>query len=489
MDNRATSARVARADDVHRLAAELGDWTVGTGPLFRRLARALAAGVDRGVLVPGARLPSERALAAATWSSRGTAVAAYDLLVGDGVIERRRGSGTFVADPGRRSDDAGLPADREGSALLARLVGTGAGPVSGAPRVIDLSIAVLRDPRGLPVTSVATDDLVDPAPGDGPWGLLALREALARELTRDGLPTVAGQVVVTTGAQQAISVAAACWVRPGDTVVVEDPTYPGALAAFRAAGAQVVGVPVDAHGVDVGALGRALSSRPALVYVQSGGHNPTGSVLAEHRRREVAELVVAARVPLVEDVALAALAWGGTAGALPPIAARVGDHPTVVAGSLSKRFWSGLRVGFARAPEPVAARLARVKATQDLGSSDVSQLLAARLLAHPDTPQFLARRNADLARRHETLTRCLRHLLPEWRWDDAQGGLGLWVRLPSPEAERVAHLALRHGVAVATAEGLAPDGGHPDRLRLSFALPEPLLVEGVTRLAAAWARR
>jgi DNA-binding transcriptional MocR family regulator len=468
--------------------AELGDWTVGTGPLFRRLARAVAAAVDRGALAPGARLPSERALAAATWSSRGTAVAAYDLLVGDGVIERRRGSGTFVAEADRGEDHRTLPADREGSALVARLAGSGTGPAPGTTRVIDLSIAVLHDPTGLPLTSVATTDLVDPTDGDSPWGIPVLREAVARRLTHDGLPTSAAEVVITTGAQQAISIAAACWVRPGDTVVVDDPTYPGALAAFRAAGAEVVGVPVDAHGVELGALADALTSRPALVYVQSAGHNPTGSVLDEHRRQRVAELVTKTRVPLVEDVALAGLACGpGGVRPAPPIAARVGDHPTVVAGSLSKVFWSGLRVGFARAPAPVAARLARVKTTQDLGSSSVSQLLAARLLAHPDTPAFLADRDAALMRRRQVLADQLRTHLPTWDWDVPAGGLSLWVRLPAPCAEHVAHLALRHGVAVATAEGLSPGGGHPDRLRLSFAQPEPLLVEGVARLAAAWA--
>ncbi len=490
MDDRATSARVARAEDRDRVAAELGDWTLGTGPLFRRLARALAAAVDRGALAPGARLPSERALAAATWSSRGTAVAAYDLLVGDGVIERRRGSGTFVAEPDPGPDRRGLPVDREGSALLARLVGSGTGAAPSTTGVIDLSIAVLHDPAGLPPVTVATDDLDDLVAGESPWGLLALREAVAEQLTRDGLPSTASQVVITTGAQQAISVAAACWVRPGDTVVVDDPTYPGALAAFRAAGAEVVGVPVDADGVDLGALAAALAQRPALAYVQSHGHNPTGSVLSDHRRRRVAELVTENRVPLVEDIALAGLAWGrGPGRAVPPIAAAVGDHPAVVTGSLSKTFWSGLRVGYARAPEPVAARLARVKATQDLGSSSVSQLLAARLLAHPDTPAFLAHRNARLERRRRVLTEHLRGRLPEWRWDEPAGGLSLWVRLPTPNAERVAHLALRHGVAVATAEGLSPGGGHPDRLRLSFALPEPLLAEAVDRLAAAWARR
>jgi DNA-binding transcriptional MocR family regulator len=354
--------------------------------------------------------------------------------------------------------------------------------------VIDLSIAVLHDPTGLPRTALTTADLVDPAAGDSPWGLLVLREAVAEQLTRDGLTTSAAEVVITTGAQQAISVAAACWVRPGDTVVVDDPTYPGALAAFRAAGAEVVGVPVDAHGVDVDALAEALTSRPALVYVQSAGHNPTGSILGEHRRQRVADLVTRTRVPLVEDLALAGLTCGpGRERPAPPIAARVGDHPTVVAGSLSKVFWSGLRVGFARAPAPVAARLARVKTTQDLGSSSVSQLLAARLLAHPDTPAFLADRDAGLDRRRRILTGLLRAHLPHWDWDEPAGGLSLWVRLPTPSAEHVAHLALRHGVAVATAEGLSPGDGHPDRLRLSFAQPEELLTEGVVRLAAAWA--
>jgi DNA-binding transcriptional MocR family regulator len=189
----------------------------------------------------------------------------------------------------------------------------------------------------------------------------------------------------------------------------------------------------------------------------------------------------------VEDVALAAL---GRAGRRPPalVAAALGDHPTVVVGSLSKELWAGLRVGYARAPGPVAGRLARIKATQDLGSSAAGQLLASRLLAHPDTPAFLARRNAQLDERRTALVGHLRTHLPAWEADEPAGGLSLWVRLPTPDAERVAHVALRHGVAVATAEGLAPAGGHPDRLRLSFALPEPLLAEGVARLAAAWTR-
>jgi len=477
MVNRSTSARVARSSDVDRLAADLGDWNAGSGPLFRRLARAMADTVERGTLAHGTRLPSERALATAIWVSRGTVVAAYDQLEADGVIERRHGSGTFVA----ASSPGGLPADREGSALLARLVGSGVTPVD----LIDLSIAVLHDAPGLPDITIGTAELSASDDRDSPWGDPRLRRSVAALLTAQGLPTELDQVVITTGAQQAISAAAACWVRPGDRVVVEDPTYPGAIAAFRAAGADVAGVPVDRHGVDIEALADVVADRPALVYLQSAGHNPTGMVMAESRRRAVAGLMAAARVPLVEDVALSGLTWASSPSRrpVPPIVAHIPDHPSAVVGSFSKVFWSGLRVGFARAPRPVAGRLARVKATQDLGSSSAGQTLAARLLDHPDTPRFLATRNAVLRARADHLMAELGRELPTWTWDQPLGGLSLWVRLPIPDAHRFAHAALARGVAVATSEGLSASGAHPDRIRLSFAAPEAVLTEAVRRLA------
>src|SRR3954469_5687433 len=129
------------------LLAEVDDWAAGRGPLFRLLARAVASGIERGVLERGTRLPPERALAAALLVSRGTAVAAYDVLVGDGLVERRQGSGTYVLGAG----SLGLPSGREGSALVHRLVersarpGTAASGVPGTSTLIDLSISVLHD--------------------------------------------------------------------------------------------------------------------------------------------------------------------------------------------------------------------------------------------------------------------------------------------------------------------------------------------------------
>jgi DNA-binding transcriptional MocR family regulator len=481
MMNRATSAQLARSADVVRMVDELGDWAVGPAPIFRQLALAIARGIERGALAHGSRLPAERALAMAMSVSRGTAVAAYDLLVADGLVERRQGSGTFAIGPG----SLGLPQGREGSALVARLVDRSA----VATDVIDLSISVLHDASGLPDATISTGDLrkVVPDTGYSPWGLAGLRAAVAELVTDWGLDTAPGQVVITTGAQQAISAAAACWVRPGDVVIVEDPTYPGALSAFTAAGARLLGVPVDRHGVRPDALRGALSEHPSLVYLQSTLHSPTGVVLAESRRREIAALLADARVPLVEDLALSGLCWDRAPA---PIAAHAPSAPIAVVGSLSKLFWGGLRLGFVRAPEPVALRFARVKATNDLGSSAVAQVLAERLLRAEDRSAFIAARNEELRQRYGVLASALRRALPSWTWTEPAGGLSIWVRLPDRVAEPFARAALRSGVAVATAAALSPVGaegaGGGDGVRLSFSAPAEVLRAGVSRLATAW---
>jgi DNA-binding transcriptional MocR family regulator len=476
MENRATSAQVARSSSTARLVELLGDWMGASGPLYRRLARALAAAVEHGELAASDRLPSERALAAAVAVSRGVAVAAYDELVADGVVERRQGSGTYVTGP----PGGALPAGREGSSLVRRFVERRA-----APGVIDLSISVLTDPAGLPDIAVGLADL---GPGaDDPWGLPALRSRVAERLGAIGLATRPEQVVITTGAQQGLSIAAGCWVRPGDRVVIDDPTYPGALSAVLAAGARPVPVAVDRHGPVLADLEAALAERPALVYVQSGVHSPTGGRLSDHRRDQIARLVAAHRVPLVEDHALFALDWSG-ARAPSPIAARIPEHPVAVVGSYSKRFWGGLRVGFVRAPEPVARRLVRVKATHDLGSSAVSQLAALRLLDHRDHASFVDARNRQLADRARLLHDLVAEHLPTWRATVPDGGLSLWVQLPAPVAARFAEVALRHGASVAPADGLTSQPErHRDRLRVSFARPEHDLRAAVDRLVGAWA--
>lgn len=466
---------MARSAALTSLVAELGEWAAGPGPIYRQLARAVAGAIERGAVARGTRLPAERAVAGALAVSRGTAVAAYDLLVSDGLIERRRGSGTTVLGAAGSAYAPG----QEGSALVHRLVDRS----SSASTVIDLSLSVLADASDLPDLTLTTADLLDVSPPTGlsPWGLPSLRARLADHISNWGLASTAGQIVVTTGAQQAISVVAACWVRPGDTVALDDPTYPGAIAAFRQAGAELIGIPMDAEGPRPDAVAEVLRRRPALLYLQSGVHSPTGVAISARRTRQLARLIAAARVPFVEDRALADLTWRPPA---PPIAASLPGTSTVVIGSLSKIFWGGLRIGFARAEEPLALRLARIQATRNLGTSAISQAIAERLLLDVDRTALRVRRK--LAGRADVLQRALHAALPGATWPDPHGGMSLWVRLPGAEAAEIAALAPRFGVAIATPDSISVSSAYADRVRLSFSGPSADLRRGARRLGAAW---
>lgn len=462
---------------VDRFVDAIGDWSRGSGPTWRKLATATASAIERGSLAEGTRLPPERSLARAQGIGRSTLVNAYVELIALGLVERRAGSGTYVA----TGDRPRLPDGREGTPLVERLAQLTERDVD--EHLIDLSISVLHDARGLPATAVNSPDLlaIDPPSGHQPWGSRPLRQLIAAHLTDHGLETHEHQVIVTTGAHQGIAMAAACWVRPGNDVVIDDPSYPGARSAFIAAGGRIVPTPVDHRGVRVDELARRLAQEPALAYVQAL-HSPTGALLDGRRRREIALLVEEHEVPLVEDMALADLAWHRPP---PPIASFAPDAPIAVVGSLSKLYWGGLRLGYVRVPDSLALRFARINATHDLGTSAVSQLFAERLLKSRPPREMTALRVAELQTHYEVMAAALNARLPAWTWHPPAGGLSMWVDI-KVAAERFGREALRNGVAVATPRDLAASDTFPNHVRLSFARHPDELVIGVDRLATAW---
>jgi DNA-binding transcriptional MocR family regulator len=450
------------------LVNRLGRWSAGRGPLYVLLAARLRRMIDDGELAPGAALPPDRALARALSVGRATVVAAYDLLGQDGRIVRRQGSGTRVA-PALRPATA--PADSAEPLFLHLLEPPDA--------VVQLTCAA---PDEVPPALVEAYRRALDAPGAAgmgyhPAGHPVLRRAVAERFTRRGLPTGPDQVLVTTGAQQALSLLARLLLAPGDRVLVEAPTYPGALEVFREAAARLRGIPVrPGDGLDVDAFVRALRERPALGYLVPTHHNPTGAVLPALARRRVVEAATALDVPLVDDQTLADL--GPTDP--PPLAG-----PTVFSvGSLSKLVWGGLRVGWLRGPVPAVRRLARLKAVHDLGSNVLAQLAAAELLADLDAVR--AARVAELRERHDRLCAELAARLPQWRFAPAPGGQTLWVELPRGDGVSFAQAALRHGVAVLPGGSLDVSGGSAAFLRLPFLAPPGELAGAVERLAVAW---
>jgi DNA-binding transcriptional MocR family regulator len=452
---------------VDRLVAQLGRWSAGRGPLYLLLAERLRQLIDSGQLPPRAALPPDRVLAEHLAVGRGTVVNAYDMLRQERKLERHQGRGTWVA-----------PAVLAGA--LPGAVPTANPMFLNYLEPLDGVLALAcTAPHGPPPELIAAyRSALDRLPGEDsgdigyyPLGHHTLREALALRYTSAGVPTTAGQILITTGGQQALALIARLFIAPGDTVDVQAPTYPGALEVFRDAAAVIK--PVDV-------LSWNAANSPRLAYFNPTNHNPTGRTVPALVRRRLVETAAAHGVPVIDDQVLAGLSFDGDE---PPGLAAFGGHVLTV-GSFSKVVWGGLRTGWIRAAEGDIAQLARVKAIHDLSSAALEQLAAADLV--PRLEELGHRRSRELRRRHDHLVAALRKSLPRWDFQHAEGGQCLWVRLPQGDASAFAQVALRHGVAVLPGGALDPTGAGDDRLRIPFTAPDDELTEGVRRLTLAW---
>ena len=448
-----------------------------------RLADAIRSAIERGDLAPRAQLPPERALAALLKVSRNTATAAYDLLRSQDVLVSRQGSGTFVRAhaPRRWSREPRSVKSVRSTAGPAGTIGSRQGePIEFLAAAFPG--ADLLTPEILAAADAETTAAAD-THGYVTYGLPSLRRAIAEHLTASGVHTTPDQVLVTSGAQAAIFLSALSLVAPGDRVLVEDPTWLGAIGAYRAAGAEVIGVPSNPDGINLTAC-RDLIARhaPALIHVSPSFNNPTGFMTSERSRLALARMATGADVPIVEDNTLADLGLG--AARLPPIAAGADGALVLTIGSTSKLFWGGLRIGWIRGPEDVIDGLGQLKLVVDYCTALPSQAIAVALFQHLGDIRSSRRRQA--AQRLGVLQDELRRRLPEWRWRAPDGGLSLWVQIPAGLSVEFCRVAERHGVMLTQGSMASPAGGSVDRIRLPFVHEPEVLVEGVRRLEAAW---
>jgi len=322
-------------------------------------------------------------------------------------------------------------------------------------------------------------------------GHAPLREALAARMEARGLPTDPDEILVTTGSQQALGLAAAALLDPGDVVLVEDPSYLAALQSFALTGARLIPVPAGPDGPDLAALGALVAEhRPKLLYVVPTFQNPTGRTISREGRVRLAQLVGELGLWLVEDDPYGELRYDGEA--LPSLGSFPGaEDRTLAISSLSKVLAPGLRIGWLRAPAALHRALTVAKQAGDLHTSTIDQMAAAAVLAGGGMEAHVERlRTAYRARRDALLGGLGATLPPGSRFNEPAGGMFVWARLPDGhDAAELLEAALRHDVAFVPGAPFFAGAADHATLRLSFTThPPPEIAEGLRRLGAAVAQ-
>ncbi|MEY2580900.1 MAG: hypothetical protein QOE09_749 [Ilumatobacteraceae bacterium] len=449
----------------------LTDWRNHEGPLHQRLAVAVASLIDARLLRPGDRLPSERTLARRLAISRTTAAAAYDLLRQRGELHSVRGSGTTVT--GNRT-----PRHNPSIATLAANPFIRHPSHQGPPGFVDLSVCRF-DPPTIVTDALtnATDGLLHIiGNGHHTAGLPALRDALAQTITDLGLPTLPSQLLITTGSQQALALIASELER-NDRVMIEDPTYFGAIHAYLDRRAKLIPLPID-HLERAGTIA-TRERRIDLIHVTSAVHNPTGRQLGRSAGQRLVELASQCGATLVDDQALRFLADESR----PFLATHDPNADIITIGSFSKVLWSALRVGWLRAPAPTITRLSARKAALDLATPALDQALVLHCLPHLDA--LAAHRRHQLAHARAHARQRLAELLPGWHDESHDHGPFLWVRTDLDDADPLLHAAVQAGVGLTAGRTLTPTDHWNAYVRLAITATDDALDTAIQRLAEA----
>jgi len=331
-------------------------------------------------------------------------------------------------------------------------------------------------------------------------GYEPLREMVARHIARYGIKARTENVLITSGSQQALDLIGKLLINPGDRVLVEAPTYLGALQAFSVYGADYVSVPSDENGLCSELLEGPLRSGPEFMYVLPNFQNPGGTTLSEGRRHQVVLLADKYGVPIVEDDPYGQLRYEGEH--LPPLVVidrenlrrdngySIGN--VIYLSTFSKTLAPGLRLGWIVAPPEVISKLVQLKQGADLHTSTFVQMVAYEVARDNFLDEHVKLIRRVYRERRDVMLQSLQEFFPpEVSWTHPLGGLFLWVTLPAGlSAQKLFEAALRENVAFVPGDSFyAPNGSHDDALRhmrLNFsAAPPEQIREGIRRLSVA----
>jgi len=418
-------------------------------PLYLQIKDRLAELIQNGLLAPGARLPSTRELASSMGVNRNTVINAYQELEVEGLVFSHVGRGTAV----RQHLPAAIPGGRRGQgeklrveALLSATwrstyphLPAGAeqlmeasqtpGTISFASHDPELSLFPVEDFAGCIQSAMRKygGDLLAAGPARG---FAPLIDFMPGFLARRGIQCNDREVMIVNGIQQGLSIVGRLFVDPGDTVIMENLSYPGALGVFRSLQASCVGIPLDADGIRVDLVEGVLSRRNAkLIYTIPTYHNPTGAVLSSERRERLLALARDRQVMIVEDDYVHDLAFDGRE--VLPLKARDVHEGVIYLGSFSEILCPGIRLSWIVAPAAIIDRLLLIKQFTDLYSNRILQGALLEFCQKGFLDRHLKHKQAVYGKRRDLMLEAMKAYFPaEVSWKKPRGGLFQWVDLP-----------------------------------------------------------
>lgn len=470
-------------------------------PLYRQLQDQLRSLVHSGELRPGDRIPASRELAQQLHVHKTTVMNAYADLEAEGIIQGFVGRGTFITGGTQREftpppRPVGGPLRWEAlfadertnwdglSRLLPKIPEDAIAFVNAQASVEFFPVADVREcasrvlhREGREILQLGASD-----------GYPPLKRALLERLRGEGIAVKEGQLLITDGCQQSLDLLAKAFLRPGDAVLVENPTYPGVLSILSASRVRCLPAAVEAHaettsgqGLDLRAVEAVLyQNRVKLILVTPDFQNPTGTTMTLEQRQRLLTLAAQHQVPIVEDHIYARLRLRGKSAPSLKSLDRAGI--VIQIDSFSKVAFPGLRVGWCVGPEVVIERLRVLKQSSDLHTDQLAQATLAEFMQRGSFDTHLKRMVKVYAKRLSVLEDALeRHFPSGTFWTKPEGGLSVWVTLPAglDAGEMLMH-ARERGVLFVPGRYFYIQSPQPNTLRLGFAgLGEREIVKGI----------
>lgn len=454
-------------------------------PLYTQIAAQVRQLIRQGSLKVGDRLPSNRSLAESLGVNRSTVATAYDELLADGLIASRVGSGTFVAAVPAQTNTKGIEtvpslaplnweavlpelrldewlANRDAAQRKDFVAFTHALPATEMFPLDDFRRSVERVLRreGRSLLQLGASCGYEP-----------LQQYLLQQLALAGIRANDNEILLTSGCQQALDLLRQVLLQPGDEVVIENPTYPGALSLFCQPQYKFISVPVGAQGLDLNALEDVLRRRrPKLIYIVPTFHNPTGVTMDLAARRRLVELAAQYRVPLVEDEIYRDLRYDGAA--LPSLKALDPYGAVIYLNSVSKVGFPGLRVGWVVAPRLLIEHLQALKQRSDLHGNLLAQAALADFARQGLLNKHIQRCRRSYVQRRDAMLEALQKFFPrESSWTAPEGGMAIWVQLPEGvNANELQAQARTQGIYFTPGPRFYASGPPANTLRLSFTM-------------------